>query len=75
MSLICKIWYEKKSSLLHFDILQMTVPFHLLWLNEFSRETATFIFFAMTGYKFRPTIANPYFQVASDVDDDDTDIV
>jgi len=29
----------------------------------------------MTGYKFRPTIANPYFQVASDVDDDDTDIV
>ncbi|XP_060862331.1 protein GPR107 [Metopolophium dirhodum] len=56
-------------------MLRMTVPFHLLWLNEFSRETATFIFFAMTGYKFRPTIANPYFQVASDVDDDDTDIV
>lgn len=56
-------------------MLRMTVPFHLLWLNEFSRETATFIFFVMTGYKFRPTIANPYFQVASDVDDDDTDIV
>lgn len=53
----------------------MTVPFHLLWLNEFSKETAAFVFFVMTGYKFRPTIANPYFQVASDVDEDDTDIV
>lgn len=53
----------------------MTVPFNFLWLNEFSKETATFVFFVMTGYKFRPTIANPYFQVASDIDDDDTDIV
>lgn len=53
----------------------MTVPFNLQWLNEFSKETATFVFFVMTGYKFRPTLANPYFQVASDVDDDDTDIV
>ncbi|XP_025418598.1 protein GPR107 [Sipha flava] len=56
-------------------MLRMTVPFHLQWLNEFSKETATFVFFVMTGYKFRPTNANPYFQVASDVDDDDTDIV
>lgn len=53
----------------------MTVPFHLLWLNEFSIEVAAFVFFVMTGYKFRPTIANPYFQVALDPDDDDTDIV
>lgn len=53
----------------------MTVPFHLLWVNELSREFATFVFFVMTGYKFRPTVANPYFQVTSDVDDDDTDIV
>ncbi|VVC39955.1 Hypothetical protein CINCED_3A025458 [Cinara cedri] len=56
-------------------MLRMTVPFNFLWLNEFSKELATFVFFMMTGYKFRPTIANPYFQVASDVDDDDTDIV
>ncbi|XP_050421649.1 protein GPR107 [Adelges cooleyi] len=56
-------------------MLRMTVPFQLQWLNEFSKESATFIFFVMTGYKFRPTLANPYFQVASDVDDDDTDIV
>jgi len=75
MSLNCELLYEKQQFITKFQYFQMTVPFHLLWLNEFSRETATFIFFAMTGYKFRPTIANPYFQVASDVDDDDTDIV
>jgi hypothetical protein len=56
-------------------MLRMTVPFNLLWLNEFSKETATYVFFVMTGYKFRPTNANPYFQVASDIEDDDTDIV
>ncbi|XP_050541408.1 protein GPR107 [Daktulosphaira vitifoliae] len=56
-------------------MLRMTVPFNLLWLNEFFKEAATYVFFVMTGYKFRPTLANPYFQVLSDVDDDDTDIV
>lgn len=69
------IYLLKCNILLIFVILQVTVPFNLQWLNEFSKETATFIFFVMTGYKFRPTLANPYFQLASDVDDDDTDIV
>lgn len=34
------------------------------------REMATYIFFVLTGYKFRPTSTHPYFQV-NDSDDDD----
>ena len=36
------------------------------WLDELFKEIATFIFFAMTGYKFRPASNNPYFSVPSD---------
>lgn len=56
-------------------MLQVTLPFDLLWLNEFFKEIGTLVFFVMTGYKFRPTITNPYFQVATNIDDDDTDVV
>ena len=34
------------------------------------REMATFVFFVMTGYKFRPASNNPYFSVPTDGDDD-----
>ena len=30
------------------------------------REMATFVFFVMTGYKFRPASNNPYFSVPTD---------
>lgn len=30
------------------------------------REMATYVFFVMTGYKFRPAGNNPYFHVDSD---------
>jgi G protein-coupled receptor 107 len=39
------------------------------------REMATYVFFVMTGYKFRPASANPYFQVQNDDDDEEVDIV
>ena len=34
------------------------------------REMATFVFFVMTGYKFRPASNNPYFAVSTEDDDD-----
>lgn len=40
---------------------QNTVPFQYSWIDEMFREMATFVFFVMTGYKFRPAAANPYF--------------
>ncbi|KAM3968650.1 LOW QUALITY PROTEIN: protein GPR107 [Aphomia sociella] len=42
-------------------LLKTTVPFQYSWIDEMFREMATFLFFAMTGYKFRPAAANPYF--------------
>lgn len=58
----------------------MTVPFQYEWLDELFRELATYIFFALTGYKFRPASANPYFTVNDDIspnddDDDEMDVV
>ena len=47
-------------------LLQITVPFQYEWLDEMFKEMATFVFFVMTGYKFRPASNNPYFNVPTD---------
>lgn len=44
------------------------------------KEMATYVFFVLTGYKFRPASANPYFTVgnedlAGDDNDDEMDVV
>ena len=44
-------------------LLKITVPFQYGWLDEMFKEMATFVFFVMTGYKFRPASNNPYFAV------------
>ncbi|KAJ8682091.1 hypothetical protein QAD02_017883 [Eretmocerus hayati] len=60
-------------------LLRVTVPFQYQWLDEMFREMATFVFFVLTGYKFRPASANPYFTLSAeelaDDDDDETDVV
>jgi len=60
--------------------LQITVRFDYQWLDETFREMATYAFFVLTGYKFRPASANTYFTVPSDEiepddEDDKTDVV
>ena len=47
-------------------LLAATIPFYLLWLGPCATETATLIFFVLTGYKFRPTLDNPYLPVSSE---------
>ncbi|XP_029667624.1 protein GPR107 [Formica exsecta] len=60
-------------------ILKITVRFDYQWLDETFREMATYAFFVLTGYKFRPASANPYFTVPSDEvepdEDDKVDVV
>ncbi|XP_066582184.1 protein GPR107 isoform X2 [Prorops nasuta] len=59
-------------------LLKVTVPFQYEWLDEMFREMATYVFFVLTGYKFRPASANPYFTVPADenqAEDDDMDVV
>lgn len=52
-------------------LLRITVPFQYAWLDEMFKEMATFVFFVMTGYKFRPASNNPYFAVSTDEDMDE----
>lgn len=60
-------------------LLQITVPFQYEWLDEMFREMATYVFFVLTGYKFRPASANPYFTLNDELiqgdDDDEMDVV
>ncbi|XP_050590843.1 protein GPR107 isoform X2 [Bombus affinis] len=60
-------------------LLKITVHFQYEWLDEMFREMSTYIFFVLTGYKFRAASANPYFTLSNDEipqpdnDDDDDD--
>ena len=49
---------------------QITLPFNYAWIDDMFREMATFVFFTMTGYKFRPASSNPYLQVPQEEDED-----
>lgn len=52
-------------------LLAATIPYYLLWLGPFATETATFVFFVVTGYKFRPAIDNPYLPVRTEDNEGD----
>lgn len=52
-------------------LLKATVPFQYVWLDEMFKETATYIFYALTAYKFRPVPSHPYFAVDSDDEADE----
>jgi len=49
---------------------QITVPFQYEWVTNMFLEMTTFIFFVLTGYKFRPARNNPYLSLGHDSDDE-----
>lgn len=51
-------------------LLRSTMPFRYVWVSDAAGETATLIFYIMTGLYFRPHAQNPYFAV----NDDDIDL-
>lgn len=54
----------------------MTVAFQYAWLDEMFHEMATYVFFVLTGYKFRPAPSHPYFAVGDeDPDDDEVEVL
>ncbi|XP_011145733.1 protein GPR107 isoform X2 [Harpegnathos saltator] len=70
--IVCYIYFTR----IIMYLLKITVRFEYQWLDETFREMATYVFFVLTGYKFRPASTNPYFTVPSDevrLDDDDDD--
>ncbi|XP_012151906.2 protein GPR107 isoform X1 [Megachile rotundata] len=74
--IVCYIYFTR----IIMYLLKITVPFQYEWLDEMFREMATYVFFVLTGYKFRPASANPYFTLTNDEttqgdDDDEVDVV
>nr|XP_006819044.1 PREDICTED: protein GPR107-like [Saccoglossus kowalevskii] len=69
--IVCYIYFTR----IIVYLLKITVPFQYIWLDDFFKEVATFIFFVVTAYKFRPASQNPYFQVSQDEDDMEMDEV
>lgn len=51
--------------------MKITVPFKYAWLDELFKELATYVFFILTAYKFRPISQSPYFNIRDLEDDDD----
>ncbi|XP_017869289.1 PREDICTED: protein GPR107 isoform X1 [Drosophila arizonae] len=69
--IVCYIYFTR----IIVDLLQMTVVFQYAWLDEMFREMATYVFFVLTGYKFRPVSSHPYFTVPDDEEYDDVEVV
>ena len=70
--IVCYIYFTR----IIVFLLKITVPFQYEWLDEMFREMATYVFYVLTGYKFRPAAANPYFQVnTEEEEDEEIDIV
>jgi hypothetical protein len=51
-------------------LLRSTMPFRYVWVSDAAGESATLLFYIMTGLYFRPHAQNPYFAV----NDDDIDL-
>lgn len=68
--IVCYIYFTR----IIVYLLRITVPFQYEWLDDMFREMATYVFFVLTGYKFRPANDNPYFRLAFD-DEEDMDEV
>ncbi|CAK9802559.1 Protein GPR107 [Anthophora plagiata] len=74
--IVCYIYFTR----IIVYLLKITVPFQYEWLDEMFREMATYVFFVLTGYKFRPASANPYFTLPNEEtnpadEDDEIDVV
>lgn len=63
--IVCYIYFTR----IIVYLLKITVAFQYAWLDEMFKEMATYVFFVLTGYKFRPASSHPYFIV--DTDDED----
>uniref|UniRef100_A0A2R9AI44 G protein-coupled receptor 107 n=1 Tax=Pan paniscus TaxID=9597 RepID=A0A2R9AI44_PANPA len=63
--IVCYIYFTRIIAFL----LKLAVPFQWKWLYQLLDETATLVFFVLTGYKFRPASDNPYLQLSQEEED------
>lgn len=64
--IVCYIYFTR----IIVYLLKITVAFQYGWLDEMFKEMATYVFFVLTGYKFRPVSSHPYFTVDTDDEGD-----
>ncbi|XP_040262168.1 protein GPR107 isoform X8 [Bufo bufo] len=67
---VCFIYFTRIIAL----VIKLAVPFQWKWMYQLLNELATFVFFVLTGYKFRPACDNPYLQLPQDEDMDDLEM-
>ncbi|XP_003470972.2 protein GPR107 [Cavia porcellus] len=63
--IVCYIYFTRIIAFL----LKLAVPFQWKWLYQLLDETATLVFFVLTGYKFQPASDNPYLQLSQEDED------
>ncbi|XP_075434792.1 protein GPR107 isoform X2 [Ascaphus truei] len=68
--IVCFIYFTRIIAIL----IKVAVPFKWKWMYQLLDELATFVFFVLTGYKFRPASDNPYLQLPQDEDEDDLEM-
>ncbi|XP_063288499.1 protein GPR107 [Pelobates fuscus] len=68
--IVCFIYFTRIIAIL----IKVAVPFKWKWMYQLLDEVATFVFFVLTGYKFRPASDNPYLQLPQDEDADDLEM-
>jgi len=59
MMIICYLYFTR----LIVYLLEITLPFRLIWINVLFSELGSLVFFFLTGYQFRPGCDNPYLSV------------
>jgi len=65
--IVCYIYFTR----IIVYLIKITVPFQYMWLDDFFNNAASFVFFVLTGYKFRPAPDNPYLHVPQEDSDDE----
>uniref|UniRef100_A0A803JWB9 G protein-coupled receptor 107 n=1 Tax=Xenopus tropicalis TaxID=8364 RepID=A0A803JWB9_XENTR len=68
--IVCFIYFTRIIAM----FIRVVIPFRWKWMYQLLDELATFIFFVLTGYMFRPASDNPYLQLPQDDDEDDLEM-
>ncbi|XP_073244407.1 protein GPR107-like [Porites lutea] len=68
--IVCYIYFTR----IIVYLVKITVPFQFMWLDDFFSNAASYVFFVLTGYKFRPAPDNPYLHVPQGDSDDEMEM-
>ncbi|XP_020606038.1 protein GPR107-like [Orbicella faveolata] len=68
--IVCYIYFTR----IIVYLIKITVPFQYMWLDDFFNNAASYVFFVLTGYKFRPAPDNPYLHVPQGDSDDEMEM-